>query len=366
MSDELVLINSDAKEILTDALSFHEEITGDKLPVGSEITFIYSTVAAALAAAKAEMNEVALGNYLKYAKGDRLDLKGDLFGIRGDRLPANKARTTIRCYISDIIDRDIIIPIGSRFSKDDLIFRNEKIGIIKSGTLFADIAVVSEKEGELAQILIGEIKTSIDRYDYYQKCENITPVVGGANIEDDERYRERIRLIPESFTTAGSEESYVFAVKKSSSLVTQVKINSPIPNVINIYVIGESIEKLSVEEKNKILSEVNSIKVRPLGDKVTVLDPTFRNYEIDVEYTTYDNSIMSKSILEDTLIKKLNLFTSNFEIGEDLNIQDIIKIFKDEGVKRVNLKSLEDIKISELEIAKCNSISLKYVLDEVE
>ena len=85
-----------------------------------------------------------------------------------------------------------------------------------------------------------------------------------------------------------------------------------------------------------------------------------------MEYTTYDDFIITKSVLEDNIIKKLKSFTSNFKIGEDLNIQDIIKIFKDEGVKRVNLKLLEDIKISELEIAKCNSISIKYVLDEEE
>ena len=365
MSD-LVLIESNAKEMLDDALIFHEEITGEKLPVGSEITFVYSTVAAMLSQTKAEMNQVALGNYLKFAKGSRLDLKGDLFGSRGDRLGANRARTTMRCHISSVIEREVIIPVGSRFSKGELIFKNEKIGIIESGSLFADIPVVAEKEGELDEILIGEIKTSIDRYDYFQNCENITPVTGGADIEDDERYRERIREIPESFTTAGSEYSYIFGVKKASSLVEQVAIHSPIPNIINIYVVGEDIEKLSIEEKTKILSEVNSIKIRPLGDKVNILDPTFVNYDIDVEYTTYDDFIITKSVLEDNIIKKLKSFTSNFKIGEDLNIQDIIKIFKDGGVKRVNLKLLEDIKISELEIAKCNSISIKYVLDEEE
>ena len=362
----LVLIESNANEILDDALKFHEEITGEKLPVGSEITFIYSTIAAMLSQTKAEMNQVALGNYLKFAKGSRLDLKGDLFGSKGDRLQANRARTTMRCYISNVVEKDIFIPPKSRFSKGELVFKNEKVGIIKSGNIYTDIEVVAEKEGKLEEILVGEIKSSIDRYDYFEKCENITPVTGGADIEDDEAYKERIREIPESFTTAGSEYAYKFAVKRASSLVSQVAVHSPIPNIINIYVVGDSVEKVSVEEKNKILSEVNSIKIRPLGDSVTVLDPTFMSYNIDVEYTTYKDSVFTKNILEEKIKKKLNDFTSNFKIGEDLNIQDIIKIFKDEGVKRVNLKLLEDIKISELEIAKCDSISIKYVLDEEE
>ena len=360
MSEKLVIIESEAKKIFDDAKELHQEISGEPLLIASEEVQVYSTIAAILSNLRAEMNQIAIQNYLKYARGERLDLKGDFYGEKGKRLDASNSRTTMRCHISSIINRDVIIPKGTRFLKDKLLFKTIEENKIITGNKFVDIIVVSTIKGELPVILIGEITKIVDTYDYYQSCENITNVAGGSGIEKDDRYRERIRQIPESFTTAGSEGSYIFATKKSSPLINQVKIDSPFVNVIDIYVLGENGIRISAEEKEKILKDVNSIEIRPLGDLVTIKDPEFIDYKINLEYTTYENNLKKISDLDIEIKEVLENYKNSFKIGESLNTQDIIRILKEIGLKKINLKTLNDIVVSENQYLNCIEIKIIY------
>ena len=221
MEDRLIIINSDPLKIYAEAIEIHKNITGEEVPLLSEEAYFYSTVAALSGTIKAEMNEIAIQNYLKYAKGKRLDLK-NIYGSRGERLGKNTAKTTMRCYISSAVNRDVIIPIGTRFLYKNYIFASSGQATIFAGELYADVLVASEEiAGDIGTILKGEIKEIVDRYDFYQKCENITDVTGGG-IQEDEAYRKRLGELPESFTSAGSEGAYKFHTKKASSLVTGI------------------------------------------------------------------------------------------------------------------------------------------------
>ena len=260
---EFNLIDSNPESILADALRFHEEITGERLELCTKEAYLYSTVAALLANIKANMNDVAKQNFLKYSREERLDLKGNFYGERGIRLKANKARTTIRCHISSIVEKDVIIAKGTRFLYKNYMFYTEQEYKIKQGQTYVDVIAVAEIAGELGKILAGDIKEIVDRYEYIKEITNITDVTGGREEENDDEYRKRLELIPESFTTGGSEGSYEYWVKKSSNLVTDVFINSPRPNYIDIYVVN-GLEHLSQEEKQKIknyITENKNIKV---------------------------------------------------------------------------------------------------------
>ena len=119
---EFNLIDSNPETILADALRFHEEITGERLELCTKEAYLYSTVAALLSNIKANMNDVAKQNFLKYSREERLDLKGNFYGERGARLKANKARTTIRCHISSVVAKDVVIAKGTRFLYKNYMF----------------------------------------------------------------------------------------------------------------------------------------------------------------------------------------------------------------------------------------------------
>ena len=107
---EFNLIDSNPESILADALRFHEEITGERLELCTKEAYLYSTVAALLANIKANMNDVAKQNFLKYSREERLDLKGNFYGERGARLKANKARSELNS-LTDLIVTGIFLSI---------------------------------------------------------------------------------------------------------------------------------------------------------------------------------------------------------------------------------------------------------------
>lgn len=360
MSNEIILIKSDPEEILAEALKLHEELTGERLPPANETTYIYSTIAALLGIIKSEMNQVAVQNYLPYAKNIRLDLKGEKYGDRGSRLEGNHARTTMRCFISTTVDRDVFIPKGTRFSYSNYIFISEAEHYIVMGNLYVDIPVVCETAGDIGKILIGEIINIVDRYDYFESCENISEVTGGRDMENDDEYRERLRLIPESFTSAGSEGAYRFWVMQSSTLVTDVVIKSPIPNRLEIYVCN-GIETLSNEEKEKIKTFLDMEDRKALNDEIIIKDPVLYEYNIEIDYYLYKDSASSKELIEERLTERLKKFIRNREIGQSLNIQDIISICKeDSDIRRVEILSPSNYETDDITLCVGKNIKLTF------
>lgn len=361
MSDKITLIDSDSGKIFEEAKEIYKEVTGEELILTSEDSYILSTVSALLGNIKAEMNEVALQNYLPFATGKRLDLKGVLFGDKGKRLGENQARTTIRCHLSTKVERDVLIAKGTRFIYKTLVFISEEIGIVKKGSIFVDVPVVCETSGDVGEILVGEIKEIVDRYDYFGSCENITAVTGGADIESDENFRKRLSEIPESFTSAGSEGAYKFWTKKASSLVTDVVIQTPSANILDIFVCNNQ-KLLSAEEKEKIKKYLMQPNLKALNDVLNIKDPKIHNYTINIGYYLYVDSVFSKEKIEEELREKLTTYTQNLRIGNSINLQDIISTCKSvNDVKKVVITQPQEFLSDEITVCSCNGIEITFL-----
>ena len=217
-----------AEDILKDALELHKNLTGEILPEANEKTYIYATVAHLIEILGTAMNEESKQNFLRFALGERLDLKGEIYGEKGKRLAANKARTTIKCEISIPAPYEIIIAKGTRFIFKNYIFYTEQDYKILTEESFVNVVAVCETAGAIEYIPIGAIKDIVDKYELFEKCSNISIPTGGRERESDVEYKNRLKLIPESFTSAGSARAYEYWVKKSSNLVTDVFIDTPL------------------------------------------------------------------------------------------------------------------------------------------
>lgn len=363
-SDELELISANSDDIYQEAKQLYKELSGTEVAPASEENYLLATISALIGNIKAEMNRVAVENYLPFAQNIRLDLKGAIYGSRGERLGANAARTTMRCHISTIIERNVIIPSGTRFLYKNYIFVTEEEYQIEHGKTYIDIPVVCETAGDIGVILAGEIKEIVDRYDYFESCENITNVTGGRDEEDDEAYRDRIREIPESFTSAGSEGAYKFWTKKASSLVTDVIIKTPTPNVLDVYVCNNQ-TLIQTEEKQKIREYLEQEDIKALNDLITIKDPEIHNYSIKIKYYLYKNARNSKEIIEKKLKNTLEEFTKNIKIGESINIQDLVGICKaNSEIKKVEIEEPVDYEASDITICSCDEISLIFMGSE--
>ena len=114
MSDfeDYEVIDSDAWEIKRDMIDKFQELSGRTLTEASPETLIFSTVAYQLALLEEKYNDDIKQNYLRYARNERLDLKGEIYGNRGKRLVEQPAIATFRFYISSLQATDIVIPKG--------------------------------------------------------------------------------------------------------------------------------------------------------------------------------------------------------------------------------------------------------------
>ncbi|MEG0237175.1 MAG: baseplate J/gp47 family protein [Cetobacterium sp.] len=357
--NDIVFITSDPQEVLDEILKIYKEKTGITLPSADPRRIDYDTIAYYLSQIRASMNESIKQNFLRYATGARLDLKGEIYGTAGERIPQGIATTTIRCNIQTLQNRDIIIPKGTRFIKDTYVFSSIGEGVIKRGEKYTDIIVECNASGFVPQYDTGEIKDIIDMFDFYESCLNITKVVGGADEEDDTSYKERLREVPESFSTAGPYAAYEFWVRKFSSLIKDVHIDSPNPCFIDIYIIGALGENISQEIKSKVLTELNA--KRPLGDRVQILDPGKINFEIDITYYIHSRDEGKASLIDKNIKDNINLYIADVtsKIGEDIDYQEIITICKNSGAKRVIIRQPTDnIAVAETQIAKCTNISI--------
>lgn len=359
MSNEINLITSDPYVIFQDGKNIYKEVSGEEIITSSEDNLILATVSALLGNICAEMNEAATQGYLKYANGVRLDLKGGLYGDIGARLGANAGRATMRCLISQAVARDVVIRKGTRFVHGDYIFKSVEEAIVIQGDTSTDVVAECETKGDISEILAGEIAEIVDEYDYYESCSNITNATGGTDEETDEAYRERIRNIPESMSTAGSEGAYKVLAHSASSLVFDVVVKSPTPNIINIYV--TDVQKLiSNEEKQKISQFMSADYRRPLNDLVTIKDASLEHYDLNIEYFLYSDFAKSNADIEIDLEGKVRELTKRLRIGEKLNDQDIIAIAKGLGVSRINVTGILVGGVGDTTLLVCGAITLSF------
>lgn len=359
MDDFRVFKEFNGKSILKEALKYHFELTGNQIDICSEEYYIYSTAAYMIELLAAAMEDEARQNFIRFAKGNRLDLKGEFYGQRGRRLTNNLAKTTIRCNTSIEVPNDIVIAKGTRFMSGNYIFQTSEDYMIPKGARYTDVIATIDTPGAI-ELAIGTINDIVDKYEYFESCTNITPVTGGRDAEYDYEYKERLKMIPESFTTAGSRRSYEYWTKQASVLVTDVYIDTPKPNYIDIYTLNKH-KLLSEEEKQKVYQFLTEADKKALNDQVSMKDPKINNFTLNIEYWVYENGKNNKTSLELNLKQALEEYVDKYSLGEGINTQDYIEIAKNiDGVKRIKVITPEDVQGDPKTVNVCTQITLTY------
>ena len=360
--EEYEAIDSDAWEIKRDMINKFQELSGRSLTEASPETLIFSTVAYQLALLEEKYNDDIKQNYLRFARNERLDLKGEFYGNRGKRLIEQPAVATFRFYISSIQTTDTVIPKGSRIRYNELYFETDEEYKITKGNLSVDGKATCNTLGIIGNgIPVGQIKDMVDIFPNYAKVENITESNSGTNKEADESYRERIREIPESFTTAGSSGAYAFWTKTASTNIIDVKVHSPSATNVDIY-IWTDIGAVSQELKEKVKAVLNEENVRPLTDNVNIKEPNKINYSIDFDYYIDKDNETLVNVIKSNVDKTVQEYVEwqKEKIGKDINPDELIKRLKIAGVKRAVLRNPTFQKLDFNQVAINNGITSNY------
>lgn len=227
-------------------------------------------------------------NLVNYARGVNLDQLGALVGA--PRLAATFAQATVQfTKTSAAIPNAVTIPEGTRVSAGvGLLFATTAGITINANDETGSVTVVALEAGDRANALpVGSIQSIVDPVLGIASVESTTVTSGGSPTESDDRYRERIKIAPATFSVAGSTDAYRFFALSVDQSIIDVSVTSPAPVKVNIYPLTES-GAPSAELKAAVAAAVSGERVRPLTDIVEVLDPS--EVEVNLEATVIPKS----------------------------------------------------------------------------
>ncbi|MFZ8785021.1 baseplate assembly protein [Thermocrinis sp.] len=307
------------------------------------------------------INETAKQNLLAFAKGQYLDALAEFYGVQ--RLPARKAQTILRFSLAEPLNFDVIIPAGTRVPAGDLYFATLQEAKIPAGSLYVDVPAECNEAGTIGNgFSPGQIKDLMDPLPYIAFVSNITMSMYGANEEDDERFRERIRLSIERFTNAGSRQAYIYHTLSAHQDIEDVEVYSPAPGQVKVIftVKGGNIPDESM--LSFVRDYLSSERIRPLTDQVLVSAPEVVYYDIDLTFYVNKKDASKLSFIQSAVEKAVNDFIAwtKSKIGRDILPEELIRLVKQAGAYRVDLALPTKHELTIEQIAHARNVSIRY------
>ncbi|GAV21619.1 baseplate assembly protein [Carboxydothermus pertinax] len=359
---EIEFVSTDVTQIEENIITVYEGVSGRKLAPGDPVRLFLQAIAAIIAQQRVLINYAAKQNLLAYAEGVYLDHIGAR--VRTERLPAKAAQTTLRFTLSSPQPQAVVIPAGTRATPDgQIFFATVEETTVPAGTTQIDVLAECTTPGTVGNgWLVGQINKLIDPLPWIQKVENITSSSGGVDEEDDENYRERIRVAPESFSVAGPEDGYRFWAKSAHQSIVDVSVTSPAPGQVEIRPLLENGEIPSQEILDAVSAICNDKKIRPLTDQVLVIAPEVVTYNVELTYYVAQENATLVTSIQEAVTKAVNDYViwQKSRLGRDVNPSELIARVMAAGAKRVEVISPVFTQIAPTQVAIAGTVSVQY------
>lgn len=365
----LNLLSDNPQEIESSIINAYNALrleNGEKeITPASPIYIFLKSIAYVLSCYSALINEKIKQNFIDYATGENLDALGKLTGT--NRLQATSSLCTVRFSRVAGTSNTVLIPKGTRITADSVIYfattENAEIPEEAETAQVIASALVAGSSGN--GYGVGSIKQIVDNVAYLKSVENITESKGGTDIESDESYRNRIFLAPETFSVAGPRLAYVYHTKSVSSDIIDVAVVSTEPGVVKIYPLLTGGTMPNEELLESVNNKLSASDVRPLTDKVEVLEPVKKEYNIDLDYYLYEE----RDFIPDEKVQKVvtdYIMWQKSVLGRDINPDKLIADLQVLGVKRVVIREPAFTKVESNELALCIGVSAEFKGLEIE
>jgi len=291
---------------------------------------------------RASLNERIKQQFLAYATGSNLDHIGvTRFAV--ERLQGAKPRAEFEFSLSEIKDSDIVLPKGLLLGDGEHTAELIEDVIIDAGSLNARGEAKLNEFAESSTIKTENILTPLP---WVVKAKQLTNFLGGATVEDDERYRERIWLSRERKTTAGSRMQYIFYAKSADVRVKEVEVVNGGAGVVKVYILAKDFESDS-SIKEAVERALNDENIRPLTDRVAVEFATVVDVNIDATLKVKNLSIVNLEAVK----ARFSKYAGSFE--SFLSVAKVYDLLSDENVVDVILRSpISSITLNEGEVMR--------------
>lgn len=345
-------------------ISNFEDYTGETLTVGNEKRQFLQGFAYVLAVVQNNINETAKQNLLRYAIGEALAGLGELFGV--EALEAEPASVTLQFTLSNAQAGTVTIPKGTRATADgNVFFATDKDLIIASGETIGTVTATATETGVIGNgYVAGQITNIVDGIPYVGTVTNTTTSANGRDVETDEEMRERVRLAPFSYSTAGAEEAYKYFAVSANVNVGDVQPYRTSAGCVTIALVNKdgTLPDADGEIVNDVINACSAKNVRPMTDNLTVKPATAIESSIDVSYyISTENNAKVTEIKEavEAAVEEYRMWQIT-KIGRDISPDKLKARMYNAGAEKVVITSPIETTVNDGEVAQFKSVNVTY------
>lgn len=362
MVEEITFCETAADQVESEVLTAYETIAGVSLAAGDPVRLFLQSLACVIAQQRSIIDITGRRNLLRYADGDYLDHLGQLTGTV--RMSAAAAGVTLRFTLSEARSSITVIPAGTRATPNGtLYFATDAAAEIAAGALSADVAATCETAGVAGNdYLAGQITRLVDLVSYVASVSNTGVSSGGADVESDDSFRDRIFTSPEKYSCAGPSGAYEHLALSAHQDIADVAVWSPAAGQVHIAVLLEDGALPEQEHLDLVEAAVSGDEVRPLTDQVTVQAPEQVSYDIDAVWYLAKSAKASLTEIADAVDAALDEYQAwqGEKLGRDINPSALIQRVMDAGAKRVSVTSPAFTVVPASSVAVAGTVGLSY------
>ncbi|MGL5639863.1 MAG: baseplate J/gp47 family protein [Cetobacterium sp.] len=361
-------VDYDPLEIRKNYEQAYSEIVGGVITKGDPMSDFLDYITFITSLIYSKIDYTGKMNLLRFAEAEYLDALGEVVGEV--REPAQKALTTIKYKFSKAFQSVFIIPKGHKTSASGIYFETISAAQLPIGATEIDIKCECSTAGEIGNgFNVGEITTIVDPLSYLQNVSNITATQGGAEEEEDETFKEKIRTNPTARSVAGPASSYVYHTKKSHQDVTDVHVVSEKGSgIVKVYPLLKDGVIPGDDILGTIKQNLENKEIKPLTDQVETLAPEVVEYDIGIKYFIIDDTTTDEENLKTTIEKSIDDYISwqHSILGRDISPDNLIRLVMNAGAKRVEITSPNYTILQKTQVAKLRNKNLIYGGKEIE
>lgn len=182
-----------------------------------------------------------------------------------------------------------------------------------------------------------------------------------AIMEDDEAFRARIVLAPESFTSAGPELAYVSHAKGASGEVLDASATSPAPGKVLVSVLSRTGDGTASPALIAAVHAIVSHKaIRPLGDDVTTASARIVPFVVAATLITFAGPDVAV-VLAAARAALVAYVAKNRVLGRTITRSGITAALSVAGVHRVDLTTpAADVVCDPTQATWCTDIAIVH------
>lgn len=350
-------------EMLTDYTQKYQELTGKTavLSDADPVRLAMLSAAAQIYQAMQYVDRSGKQDLLKYSYGEFLDNLGAMKKL--ERKPASYATLKMKFSMTSARGEVTAIPGGTRVATESgLYFMTDAYAEIPAGEISAEVKATAMSAGKESNGLAeGTVIMIVDPLPYIAAVSNTTVSVGGADVESDDDFTERIYKAPAGYSVAGPTEAYEYHAKNFRPDVEDVKAYTPSPCAVNILFLLDGGRLPTEDDLLGMEAYMSAETLRPLTDKVTAIAPEEVSYSISLKYFINRSDAVQAATIQQAVEKAIEEYQKwQRKLGRDVNSSELIKRIILAGAKRVELTEPAYSAIEENSIAKLENKSVVY------